>query len=103
MARTSTLRRAVGNASHTTARSRRAVRAVLSVLTASALALVVACTAPPDQDPPTATLSSDVATFLSRFDEYGKVRAVLVARGDEPVYELWRGEHAHDYVNVRSI
>jgi CubicO group peptidase (beta-lactamase class C family) len=76
---------------------------MLSVITVVMIAAVSACTFGPTAPQPAAALSSDIGAFLARFDEQSKVRAVLIAQGDAPVYELWRGEHAHDYVNVRSI
>jgi CubicO group peptidase (beta-lactamase class C family) len=73
------------------------------MITVAMTAAMSACTFAPTTPQPAAALSSDIGAFIARFDEQSKVRAVLVAQGDAPVYELWRGEHAHDYVNVRSI
>ena len=65
-----------------------------------------ACTAGAGEDAALSAstrLSSSVSAFLQRFDEYDKVRAVLVYRHGTHLFELWRGERAHDDVNVRSI
>ncbi|WP_344090560.1 serine hydrolase [Microbacterium deminutum] len=98
----SDLRPAVRALQGLTAVGRRVAAAAAAFVTSASLILVPACS-PSDHDSASAAkLSSDVQSFLQRFDEYDKVRAVLVDQGGETVLALWRGQHAHDYVNVGS-
>ena len=65
-----------------------------------------ACTAPANEDrraAESADLGTRVSEYLEQRDEYEKVRAVLVYEDGERVLELYRGEGAKDYLNLRSV
>jgi CubicO group peptidase (beta-lactamase class C family) len=96
-------RRAVSRWGVLSTRHRRNLRWTVGFLAAATVVIAPACTASPGQSsdrPGGAQLSSSVAAFLDRFDESGRVRAVLVSQHGRHVFQLWRGEQAHDYVNV---
>lgn len=81
---------------------RRALRTASAVVVASVLLLSPACTAVSAPDI-SIDLRTHVLNTLDALDQYGLVRAVLVSRSGENILEFWRGDDAHDYVNVQSV
>ena len=80
-------------------------RATGAVVLASLIALT-SCTASADDDSPStsaADMSARVSDFLEQNDEHDKVKAVLVYEDGEPVLELYNGEDAKGYLNLRSV
>jgi CubicO group peptidase (beta-lactamase class C family) len=80
----------------------RATGAMLFVV----LLVLTACTAPSAQNRETTSvpdLSARVTEFLTLSDQYNKVRAVLVFQDGESVLELYHGEDAKGYLNLRSV
>jgi CubicO group peptidase (beta-lactamase class C family) len=80
-------------------------RAAGAGLLAIAIALA-SCTASPGEEresisPP--GLSARVTEYLAQYDEHEKVRAVLVFEDGESVVELYHGDDARDYLDLRSV
>lgn len=80
-------------------------RAAGAGLLAIVLALA-ACTPSPAQEREsiaTPGLSARVTEYLEQYDEHEKVRAVLVYEDGESVFELYHGDDAKDYLDLRSV
>lgn len=76
---------------------------------AGLLAIVIAlasCTPSPAQEREsiaTSGVSARVTEYLEQYDEHEKVRAVLVYEDGESVFELYHGDDARDYLDLRSV
>jgi CubicO group peptidase (beta-lactamase class C family) len=81
---------------------RRALRSASALAAASVLLVCSACTAGYTPDP-VANLHAHVVETVNALDDFGNVRAILVSKSGENMLELWRGDHAHDYLNVQSV
>jgi CubicO group peptidase (beta-lactamase class C family) len=77
-----------------------------AALTLAMLVALTSCTSPVDEERESTSspdLGTRVGEYLDQTDEHDKVRAVLVYEDGAPILELYRGEDAKDYLDVRSV
>ena len=82
---------------------RRALRAASAVVVASVLLSQSGVHAPTTRPIPSPICTPTSWRPSTPWMSTAIVRAVLVSRSGENILELWRGDHAHDYVNVQSV